>query len=583
MQARTAGGKTTRSGTFVKWLLAATCTCTIAMGADLNRVIYVDAAAQGTNDGSSWTNAYRYLQDALADADAMAKPVEIRIAQGTYKPDQGIGIKAGNKEATFRMLNGVTIKGGYAGLNAPDPNAWDPSLYKTLLWGDLAGNDDFAHITTANDNSHHVVTASGTDVTAILEGVTIGHGAYLPARVFSGDGGCGIHSRAGSATIRSCIFSHNVTTNASGTAMLNYDGAAARLDGCSFENNHGHNALYDVDSSTVLTNCRFIDNDGVAVVEQTSQLECEDCSFTGNRSVGLSLGANSHAALSNCVSTANHSGIVGGSESCSLVCTDCVFTGNGGTAPYQVGAVCIATGAFLRCHFRDNIGAAGGAIYSYHLTLEDCAFIHNAATSFGAVRCITGDIQGCLFAGNRAEWETGALYIRSQCKLTNCTFAGNRSRMWRTVRQESSMTEIVMTNCVIHDNYCEDPISGGESGWGLGTTASYSCLPPSPWQLDIQPVGCFDVDPCFVNPGYWDPNGTANDPNDDFWVNGDYHLKSQAGRWDPKTESWVKDHVTSPCIDAGDPNSPVGDEPPPNGGRINMGTYGGTAEASKSL
>ena len=35
-------------------------------------------------------------------------------------------------------------------------------------------------------------------------------------------------------------------------------------------------------------------------------------------------------------------------------------------------------------------------------------------------------------------------------------------------------------------------------------------------------------------------------------------------------------------IDAGDPNSPVGKEPEPNGGRINMGAYGGTSQASKS-
>jgi len=40
--------------------------------------------------------------------------------------------------------------------------------------------------------------------------------------------------------------------------------------------------------------------------------------------------------------------------------------------------------------------------------------------------------------------------------------------------------------------------------------------------------------------------------------------------------------VTSPCIDAGDPNSPIGYEPFPNGGIINMGAYGGTAQASKS-
>jgi len=63
---------------------------------------------------------------------------------------------------------------------------------------------------------------------------------------------------------------------------------------------------------------------------------------------------------------------------------------------------------------------------------------------------------------------------------------------------------------------------------------------------------------------------------------GDYHLKSQAGRWDASSENWVLDNVTSPCIDTGDPNSPVAFEPYPNGGIINMGAYGGTKEASKS-
>jgi len=75
---------------------------------------------------------------------------------------------------------------------------------------------------------------------------------------------------------------------------------------------------------------------------------------------------------------------------------------------------------------------------------------------------------------------------------------------------------------------------------------------------------------------------------------------SQAGRWtstssagaDPNSQTcpctepgagWVLDDVTSPCIDAGDPNSPIGLEPFPNGTTINMGAYGGTEQASKSL
>jgi hypothetical protein len=64
---------------------------------------------------------------------------------------------------------------------------------------------------------------------------------------------------------------------------------------------------------------------------------------------------------------------------------------------------------------------------------------------------------------------------------------------------------------------------------------------------------------------------------------GDYHLKSQAGRWDPNSQNWVLDNVTSPCIDAGNPGCPLGDEPnDPNNIRINMGAYSGTDEASKS-
>ena len=60
--------------------------------------------------------------------------------------------------------------------------------------------------------------------------------------------------------------------------------------------------------------------------------------------------------------------------------------------------------------------------------------------------------------------------------------------------------------------------------------------------------------------------------------NGDFHLKSEYGRWNGS--AWVKDDVTSPCIDAGDPSSDYSNEPDYPNGRINMGAYGNTAEAS---
>jgi hypothetical protein len=98
---------------------------------------------------------------------------------------------------------------------------------------------------------------------------------------------------------------------------------------------------------------------------------------------------------------------------------------------------------------------------------------------------------------------------------------------------------------------------------------SYRPTPVTVTYSDIQGgwpgEGNIDIDPLFADP-----------------YNGDFHLKSQAGRWDEFSESWVIDDVTSPCIDAGDPNSSVAFEPFPNGVIINIGVYGNTVEASKS-
>jgi len=77
-------------------------------------------------------------------------------------------------------------------------------------------------------------------------------------------------------------------------------------------------------------------------------------------------------------------------------------------------------------------------------------------------------------------------------------------------------------------------------------------------------------------------------------ANGDFHLKSLYGRWDPSQNRWVVDTSMSPCIDAGtdyfvdDPNYGYaglvdsGPELWPHGGLVNMGAYGATPQASMS-
>ena len=96
--------------------------------AAIGKIIYVDDDATGANDGSSWENAYVYLQDALADANSAEKPVEIRVAQGIYKPDMGAGITPGDREASFQLREGIALSGGYAGILNSDPNKIDCQL-----------------------------------------------------------------------------------------------------------------------------------------------------------------------------------------------------------------------------------------------------------------------------------------------------------------------------------------------------------------------------------------------------------------------------------------------------------------------
>ncbi len=226
------------------------------------------------------------------------------------------------------------------------------------------------------------------------------------------------------------------------------------------------------------------------------------------------------------------------------------------------------------------------------------------------VRCTHGEDPNCILRGlvitGGKGWQAGGiLCVGSSPTILNCLIVGNRATALNAgggIHCEDS--KAVFINCTISGNH------GGSAGAGVCLSNSRAIVLDSivwantPTQIKLlgsaSPLvayttvaggwpgdGNLRADPQFVLPGYWaDPaNIVAVLPATDplaVWVQGDYHLMSQAGRWDPISETWLKDLVTSPCIDAGAPESPTGQEPSPNGGRINMGVYGGTGQASKS-
>jgi len=619
----------------VTLLLATTCSA---------RVIYVDSGAAGLNNGTTWQNAYKFLQDALADANNSPKPAEIRVAKGTYKPDSNSLIPdgTGDRNASFYMITNVAIKGGYAGSCGIDPNARDFQLYETILSGDLAGNDidvndpcDLQDEPTRAENSLNIVIAYGVDQTAVLDGFTItggrdnyvngpppppedsplslrvegrnyndlineeqnsGYynitdlGLYYPGgagllitamgRDWPGlfketrpviqnctfrynsstylERGAGIGNNRSSPVITDCTFEFNYSPGGSG--ICNSEGNII-VRGCVFTKNYGGLDNYyppiciGCEYNVTIDNCQFIDNYGTGIFNESDQ-----STFSGKYNI----------LISNCLFEENAGSYAGGiyNTYCSPQITQCQFINNkrllgrGGraiyNAPYSFPKI---TG----CIFKDHIAkGAGGGIYNDRYSksiIEDSIFSSNGCESEGFESSAMGGaiyyyasnegtITNCIFWKNFADYGSGIYYFGRVNKLSisNCTFYQNTARLGYAI---AAYTPLNIKNSILFNDgseisqkviasYCD--IQGGWAG-----------------------VGNIDADPLFA------------DPN-----NGDFHLKSRAGRWDSITNSWVLDNVTSPCIDAGDWMTPIGFEPFPNGGRINMGAYGGTIEASKS-
>ncbi|KPK24483.1 MAG: hypothetical protein AMJ70_01790, partial [Dehalococcoidia bacterium SG8_51_3] len=307
--------------------------------------IYVDADATGANDGTNWADAFNYLQDALSDAKYGD---EIRVAEGIYKPDEDTDnpTGTGDREATFQLKKGVTIKGGYAGFGEPDPNIRDIQKYETILSGDLDGNDvavndpcDLLTEATRSENSYHVVTNINIDETAVLDGFSITAGnANGSFGDYTGVGGGMFnngHDYLCNPKVICCTFFCNSAVEFGGGGMFNYE--------------HG-----DGECKPIITDCRFIKNAsatlGGGLCNWESSPEMTNCIFLGNFGDGGGGGMGnsgfgppegSSPTLINCIFIGNSTEYMGGgihnSEYSSPLLVNCSFSSN--SAANEAGGI----------------------------------------------------------------------------------------------------------------------------------------------------------------------------------------------------------------------------------------------------
>jgi hypothetical protein len=252
--------------------------------------LYVDCSRQsGSNDGSSWENAFQFLQDALT---ASTKGQAILVAKGTYYPDEGNNQNDGSRSATFQLESNRELYGGFPA-GGGDFSERNPANNTTILCGDIDQNDVSGK--NKSDNSYTVLTAS-CDVyreRSLIDGFVIQNGnansdfdSFPPASPTASGGGlvtCNypllvencyllnnsaktggaafVGSGARSPTFINTIFQKN-TASFFGGAL--YQTAGSLFINCTFQGNlaleRGHILFNDRNQQNEFVNCILWDN-----------------------------------------------------------------------------------------------------------------------------------------------------------------------------------------------------------------------------------------------------------------------------------------------------------------------------------
>ncbi len=333
--------------------------------------IYVDYRAKGAADGSSWTNAFTSLQDAL---DVAQRKNQILVSQGLYRPDVGKNRTRGDYTLSFAIPDGAALKGGYAGLGSTNPDTRNIVTYLTILSGDLNGDDsaindvhDLYGELTRLDNSLHVVTAYDVDNTTLLDGLVITGGNS--------------HDGAGIQLIRSDVVVTQCTIQENRAGRLSGDG----LDG--WGQGAGASCFF---GGPTFRNCTF------------------QLNWSGGWGGALH-SLRSNPTLRDCFFQSNHAGL------------------QGGALYFEDGS-----GAVLGCTFQGNRSRDGGAVFGGgdgDLRLTNCGFLGNAGFGSGGAVFAAGRTMAIIngyFSGNLAFLDGGAVNLSNGSGvLTNCTFYRN--------------------------------------------------------------------------------------------------------------------------------------------------------------
>jgi predicted outer membrane repeat protein len=462
--------------------------------------IYVNHAATGANNGTSWANAYTDLKLAIDNTTSG----EIWVAQGTYYPTSG-----SDRTISFALKNNVEIYGGFVGGETARTQR-DYENNETIMSGDIGVASD------TSDNTYSVIAVDGAAATitnsAILDGCTIRDGN---ANITGVAGGGIVLADDANPIIRNCKIKNNYAIFGGGIFCYF---SKPILENIIFENNGATNGggaiFFQLPLSTALTNCQFINNvtnngSGGAIVATGSVglpsiISMIDCIFKGNAAnFPTPSGVTSGGAVVlsgqdfnavNCTFEDNHANYsggalwIGGASSVSL--TACEFIDN--DTQVLGGAIRLsgsATAIISHSRFEDNSTTLpsfgeGGAISNLgNLTIINSMFFQNQATGYGGA--IYNSSIGNLNIYNTNLIANSLRFNSSSPTLDNLHSAAISNRGNIVMKNSISFSNLIIAGFTftVSPDYGTVAASTHDITYCIGKN-----LPADPTNLDVDPL-----------------------------------------------------------------------------------------------
>ncbi|MEO1535748.1 MAG: right-handed parallel beta-helix repeat-containing protein, partial [Planctomycetota bacterium] len=366
-------------------------------GATSAQVVFVDWQAAPGGDGSSWSDAFDSLDDAL---DAAGSGDELWVRRGTYQPGSLFG-----RDSTFEIPGGVAVFGGFEGGETSRAQR-DPQDNQTTL--------------TGGGNLYSVVTIEQDGVT--LDGFTI-TGGRADGFGTRDSSGAGVFVDSAAPTLRNLIIAGcEGVSNGAGIALNGVASSAAIVEDCTFTDITGAFA-FSASLPTLMDDCLFQDNDAGAM-----QLTGSDTHIVTDTDIRNNSGLIGTVSVQ--MSTQSGETVF---DRCEFASNDAVFAG--GIRYNGLGTHEVRNSVFRGNGTSVGTGSGGAAIAmtssNASVAFENCLFTGNTHSGQGAAIRMDGDgtlfVIGCTITGNSTTGPVGAgiSVLDGSANLFNTIVFGN--------------------------------------------------------------------------------------------------------------------------------------------------------------